>query len=76
MTVLLHLNVRNKSFAYRTVLQDVTLQLHAGEIVSLVGKSGCGKSTLLRLIAGLDRHFSGEISLNGKNSRASRKTSA
>ncbi|MDO9420098.1 MAG: ABC transporter ATP-binding protein [Herminiimonas sp.] len=66
MTVLLDLHVRNKSFADRTVLQDVTLQIQAGEIVSLVGKSGCGKSTLLRLIAGLDRQFSGEISLNGK----------
>jgi sulfonate transport system ATP-binding protein len=67
MTVLLDLNVRNKSFSARTVLQDVTLQICAGEIVSLVGKSGCGKSTLLRLIAGLDRQFTGEISLNGKN---------
>lgn len=66
MTVLLDLHVRNKSFADRTVLQDVALQLHAGEIVSLVGKSGCGKSTLLRLIAGLDLHFTGEISLNGR----------
>lgn len=66
MTVLLDLHVRNKSFADRIVLHDVTLQIQAGEIVSLVGKSGCGKSTLLRLIAGLDRQFSGEISLNGK----------
>lgn len=66
MTVLLDLHVRNKSFADRTVLQDVALQLHAGEIVSLVGKSGCGKSTLLRLIAGLDLHFTGEISLSGR----------
>jgi sulfonate transport system ATP-binding protein len=67
MTVLLDLDVRNKCFADRTVLQNVRLQLHAGEIVSLVGKSGCGKSTLLRLIAGLDRYFIGEISLHGKN---------
>lgn len=67
MTVLLDIKVRNKSFADRTVLQDVTLQIHSGEIVSLVGKSGCGKSTLLRLIAGLDTQFNGEISLDGKS---------
>jgi NitT/TauT family transport system ATP-binding protein len=36
-----------------TALQDVTLNLRAGEFISVVGPSGCGKSTLLRLAAGL-----------------------
>ena len=35
------------------VLQDINLQVHQGEFVSLIGHSGCGKSTLLNLIAGL-----------------------
>jgi ABC-type nitrate/sulfonate/bicarbonate transport system ATPase subunit/flavin-dependent dehydrogenase len=42
-------------------LQNVSLSIAAGELVSIVGPSGCGKSTLLRLIAGLDSPNSGEL---------------
>ena len=48
------------------VLEDVSLQLRAGEIVSLLGRSGCGKSTLLRLIAGLAPPTKGRVSFEGK----------
>ncbi|MHB8185714.1 MAG: ABC transporter ATP-binding protein [Dermatophilaceae bacterium] len=44
-----------------TALSDVTLEIADHEIVALIGPSGCGKSTLLRLIANLDRQFSGEV---------------
>ena len=43
------------------VLRNVNLTLSANEITVLLGKSGCGKTTLLRLVGGLDRAFTGEI---------------
>ncbi|MCZ2495405.1 ATP-binding cassette domain-containing protein [Xylophilus sp. Kf1] len=48
------------------VLEDIALQLPAGEFVSIVGASGCGKSTLLRLVLGLDTDYRGSITLDGE----------
>ena len=49
-----------------TALDDITLRVDRGEMVSIVGPSGSGKSTLLNLIGGLDRPSSGEIDIDGK----------
>ena len=46
-------------------LQDIELLVAAGQFVTLVGASGCGKSTLLRIIAGLERQTSGQVSIDG-----------
>jgi NitT/TauT family transport system ATP-binding protein len=52
----------SKAYANGTVaLQDLNLDVGEGEFISIVGASGCGKSTVLRLIAGLGKLSSGEI---------------
>lgn len=64
------LSVRNLSKSFsgpraKTVLQDISFELAAGDYVAVMGESGIGKSTLLNLIAGLDRPDSGQVLLDG-----------
>ncbi|MBQ7265593.1 MAG: ABC transporter ATP-binding protein [Firmicutes bacterium] len=49
-----------------TALNGVNLEIEPGSFISFIGPSGCGKSTLLRLIAGLDKPTSGELTLDGE----------
>ena len=65
-------NVEKLSKEYRRggtvlcALQDVTLDVKAGDFCAFVGPSGCGKSTLLNLIGGLDQPTSGTIAIEGR----------
>jgi ABC-type Fe3+/spermidine/putrescine transport system ATPase subunit len=56
-----------KSFDAKLILNDVSLDIAAHEIVCLLGPSGCGKTTLLRLIAGLESADSGGITFDGQD---------
>lgn len=49
------------------LLDDINVSIKAGELTALIGRNGTGKSTLLRAIAGLNRRYSGDICLNGRN---------
>jgi ABC-type Fe3+/spermidine/putrescine transport system ATPase subunit len=51
----------SKRFAAEAVLDDVTLELHPGTHVCVMGRSGAGKSTLLRILAGLEQADRGEL---------------
>jgi ABC-type Fe3+/spermidine/putrescine transport system ATPase subunit len=55
-----------KQFNTFRALDDISLDIHRGEIFSLLGPSGCGKSTTLRIIAGLEQPESGQITLGDK----------
>lgn len=55
-----------RQFGAVRALDDVSLDVHAGEIICLVGHSGCGKTSLLRIIAGIDAPDSGTLTMGGK----------
>jgi NitT/TauT family transport system ATP-binding protein len=55
-----------------TALEDIDLEVGAGEFISLIGPSGCGKSTLLRIIGDLVEPSGGEILVNGKPAHRAR----
>ena len=67
------LEARNLARYYTTAagvvpaLDGVSLEIHEGEVVALVGASGSGKSTLLNLLGGLDRPTGGELLFRGRN---------
>lgn len=53
-------------------IKDLLIELNSGEFVCLVGPSGCGKTTLLNIVAGLDKHYEGNIGMEGKSGAAPR----
>src|SRR5690554_5021619 len=57
---------RRESGAVVTAVDDVSLDVHAGEFVVLLGPSGCGKTTLLRMLAGLETPDTGSIAIRGQ----------
>ena len=64
--VLIRVQNLKKKFGDLDVLQDISMDIHAGEAVVLLGPSGSGKSTLLNIIGGIDNADSGYISIDGE----------
>jgi len=56
----------SKQFAGVTAVDDFSLEIQKGSLVSFLGPSGCGKTTTLRMIAGFEQPDSGTIHLDGE----------
>lgn len=62
MDLLISCQDLSKSFGSRTLFKDLSLSIFLGDKIGLIGLNGCGKSTLLKILKGLEKSDSGEIS--------------
>jgi spermidine/putrescine transport system ATP-binding protein len=58
-----------KMFGDFTAVDEINLDVHAGEFLSLLGPSGCGKTTTLRMLAGFEEPTAGEMRISGQSIR-------
>lgn len=66
-TTILEIKNLKKSYGQNEVLKDISLTVHKGEVISIIGSSGSGKSTFLRSINLLETPSAGEIFYHGKD---------
>lgn len=64
---MIHLEHVSKKYGEQKVLDDLTLDIRAGEILTVIGRSGCGKTTMLRLINGLQKPDTGKVYVDGQD---------
>lgn len=71
--ILLEMNHVKKGFDGNGVLEDISLKVHEGEIVSIIGPSGSGKSTLLRCATLLEKMDGGELKYEGNTAAGEKR---
>lgn len=66
----LHIDIHSMSYSNAhnsgSVIENLSIKVEAGEFVSILGPSGAGKTTLLRIIAGIERRYTGKVLLAGE----------
>ncbi|WEV54143.1 amino acid ABC transporter ATP-binding protein [Leuconostocaceae bacterium ESL0723] len=63
---MLEIKSLTKSYGDNIIFQDLDLQVHQGEVLSIVGPSGIGKTTLLKIMTGIEPADSGDIFIDGQ----------
>ncbi|EJW98487.1 spermidine/putrescine import ATP-binding protein PotA, partial [gut metagenome] len=66
MDKLIELKHISKAFDGETILDDISLDIHSNEFITLLGPSGCGKTTTLRIIGGFEQPDEGDVVFMGK----------
>lgn len=59
----------SKQYKNQTILTDISLCVHSGETVGILGRNGCGKSTLLSIIAGTEKADKGQVIFSERGGR-------
>ena len=65
----------SKSYGKKKIISDISFTVSPGEQIALVGRNGCGKSTLIKIMAGLIKPDSGEVTYFGKKLKTGSKVS-
>ena len=66
MSDIVQISGLNKSYGYKQVIKDMNLNLEGGKIIGLLGPNGSGKSTLIKILGGVLKPDSGNVTIDGK----------
>lgn len=66
MSDIIQISGLNKSYGYKQVIKDMNLNLEGGKIIGLLGPNGSGKSTLIKILGGVLKPDSGNVTIDGK----------
>ncbi len=67
MSSLVEIKGLNKSYGKKEVIKDFNIELGRGRIIGLLGPNGSGKTTIIKMLAGILKHNSGDIMIDGKS---------
>ncbi len=69
MLPIISLKGLSKNYGTKQVLDNITLDIHPGQILGYIGPNGAGKSTTVKILTGIIQDYTGEVTVNGKDLR-------